>query len=495
MNAKDLFDCLDVSAVKIPCGEILFITEDSRAANPSSIFVCIRGALADGHKYAPSAYEKGCLFFVAECELLLPEDAFVLYVKNTRQALAKLACKLYENPSAAMKVIGITGTKGKTTTAEMLTHILNQNGISTGYIGTNGISYGEIVKSTSNTTPDAVTLQKTLFEMRKSGTQAVVIEISSQALMQHRADGIIFDTVLFTNLFKDHIGPREHPDFENYKNCKKRLFQEFGAERVILNADDDFSKEFWEASNAKYKILCSFNTPSCKYYGENMRLLSKNQAPYIVFELSNGEEKQICQLPLIGKPNAYNAMLAMACAKEAFSIPLLQSANALVNISISGRSECIPLPNGACVIIDYAHNGESLKELLGSLRAYRPARLLCLFGSVGDRTEGRRYEMGEAAAALCDLSFLTSDNPGHEDPEKILDDIAAAFDAVGAPYLRIVDRESAIVEALRQTQRGDILVLAGKGHETYQLIQNQKIPFSEKEIVESTVKNNLILFS
>lgn len=494
MNAQFLFECL-VPTNELPSQEISFVTEDSRAANENSIFVCIRGALADGHQYAPSAYEKGCRFFVAERELSLPEDAFVLIVENTRSTLARLACKLYENPSSSMKVVGITGTKGKTTTAQMLAHILNQNGISTGYIGTNGISYGEIHKTTANTTPDAVTLQKTLFEMKKLDVRAVVIEISSQALKQYRAEGILFDTVIFTNIFTDHIGPHEHPDFEDYKECKKRLFRDFSFQRAILNADDKLFEEFWDASAAKSRITCSSKDSSCSYYAERIYPLSQNGTPSISFTLLNEDEKHTCHLPLIGEPNVYNAMLAMACAKEAFSIPLSLSANTLSSVSIPGRSECISLPNGACVIIDYAHNGESLRALLQGLRAYRPTRLLCLFGSVGDRTEGRRFEMGEVAAALCDLSFLTSDNPGREDPRKILDDIAAAFDAVGAPYIKIVDREKAIIEALRQTQKGDILVLAGKGHENYQLIQNKKIPFSEKEIVENTVKNNLILFS
>ena len=494
MKAQALFDCL-APAVKIPDGEIDSITEDSRAANEKAVFVCIRGAFADGHQYAPAAYDKGCRFFVAEKELSLPEDAFVLLVDNTRIALSKLACRLYENPSLSMKVIGITGTKGKTTTAEMLTHILNQNGIFTGYIGTNGISCGDFRKTTANTTPDALTLQQALADMKACGAMAVVIEVSSQALMQHRADGILFDTVLFTNLFTDHIGPHEHPDFKNYKECKKRLFRDFGAERIILNADDDASAEFLQDATAKKKITCSFGSFDCDYYGENVRLVLHHQTPCVAFDILHGEDAEECHLPLIGKPNAYNAILAIACAKETFGISLSASAKALSNVAIAGRSECISLPNGASVVIDYAHNGESLRGLLQSLRAYRPARLLCLFGSVGDRTQGRRFEMGEAAASLCDLCFLTSDNPGCEDPQKILDEIAIAFDAAGAPYRMIVDRERAIVEALRQTQKGDILVLAGKGHETYQLIQNKKIPFSEKEIVEKTIKNNLMLFS
>ena len=493
MNAQILFKDL-APTESIPCGEIQRITEDSRKADKNAVFVCIRGAIADGHQYAASAYQNGCRFFVAEKELSLSGDAFVLTVQNTRAALAALACKFYENPSASMKVIGITGTKGKTTTAEMLAQILNQSKIPTGYIGTNGIAYGDIFKTTANTTPDAVTLQRTLVDMKESGMEAVIMEVSSQALMQFRADGVRFDTVLFTNLFRDHIGAHEHPDFESYKACKKRLFAEFCTERMILNADDPASAELLQASVAKQKITCSFQDGTCAYYGNVLSQQLQNGVPCVSFEIFKESEGVDCRLPMIGVANAYNALLAMACAKESFGISLFQSATALSEIAVAGRSECIPLPNGACVIIDYAHNGESLRTLLQSLRAYAPARLLCLFGSVGDRTQERRAEMGEVAASLCDLCFLTSDNPGNEDPQKIMEEIASAFDAVSAPYCMIADREQAIAEALRQTQKGDILVLAGKGHETYQLIQNKKIPFSEKEIVEKTIKNNLIMF-
>ena len=494
MNARFLLKDLAPSE-SIPCGEIHRITEDSRKADCNAAFVCIRGAIADGHRYAASAYQNGCRFFVAEKDLSLPSDAFVLTVKDTRAALAALACKFYGNPSASMKVIGITGTKGKTTTAEMLTHILNKNAIPTGYIGTNGIAYGHVLKATANTTPDAVTLQEALADMKACGMEAAVIEVSSQALMQNRADGTIFDTVIFTNLFRDHIGAHEHPDFESYKACKKRLFVEFCAERMILNADDPASAELLQTSVAKQKITCSFEDDTCTYYGKVFSQQMQNGVPGVFFSLFKGAEGADCRLPMIGATNAYNALIAAACAKESFGISLADSANALVDISVAGRSECIPLPNGACVVIDYAHNGESLRALLQSLRAYKPKRLLCLFGSVGDRTQERRAEMGAVAASLCDLCFLTSDNPGYEDPKKIIEEIASSFDAVNAPYRMIADREHAIVEALQEVKTGDVLVLAGKGHETYQLIQNKKIPFSEKEIVEKTVKNNLILFS
>ncbi len=493
MNVKDLFSAITKDE-RIPNGEILSITEDSRCAGAESLFVCIRGALADGHDYAKAAYEKGCRFFVAQTPLHLPEDAFVLLHSNTRAALALLACRFYRDPSHALRVIGITGTKGKTTTSQMLAHILNENNIPTGYIGTNGISYGDVQASTANTTPDALTLQQTLSDMKKSGIWAVVIEVSSQALMQHRVDGIRFDTLLFTNLFPDHIGVHEHPDFDHYKRCKKRLFEDFDAKKLLLNLDSSFAEEIKESTSIRQVFSASAKDPACDYYAKDIRLLLDGQVPSVGFDLICQNKKTTCHLPLIGKQNAYNALLAMACADLTFSIPPSCSADALSYISVAGRSEILPLPNGACVIIDYAHNGESLKQLLESLRAYRPKRLLCLFGSVGDRTQQRRHEMGRVAAQLCNFCFLTSDNPGREDPERILDEIAKAFAETNTPYCRIADRRDAITEALRQTKAGDMLVLAGKGHEAYQLVGSKKIPFSEKEIIEKLLESKLVTF-
>ena len=492
MNSKHLFSAI-TSTDRIPDGEILAVTEDSRKADETSVFVCIRGALSDGHRYAESAYQKGCRFFVAERSLNLPKDAFVLETSDTRKSLALLACRLYGDPSHSLKVVGITGTKGKTTTAQMLAHILKENNIPTGYIGTNGIRYGTFQAITANTTPDAVTLQQTLLEMKKCGMQAVVIEVSSQALMQQRVTGIKFDTVLFTNLFPDHIGVNEHPDFEHYKDCKKKLFRDFGANGMILNADDDFSEEFTQSASVNRILSCSAKDPACDYFAKSVRLITKDHLPWVGFDLLHEKEQCTCHLPLIGKSNAYNALLSMACAHAVFGIPFTWAAEALSHVSIAGRSEILSLPNKACLVIDYAHNGESLRQLLESLRAYRPSRLICLFGSVGDRTRQRRREMGEAAAELSDLCILTSDNPGLEDPEKILDEIAQAVEGTSTPYYKIVDRKAAIIKALEESKTGDIVVLAGKGHEAYQLVGKEKLPFSEKKIVEEFIKKNSVL--
>lgn len=493
MKAQRLFSALNILPDCLEL-EIDTITENSKEASPSAVFVCVRGANVDGHSFAPDAYARGCRCFVAERALGLPDDAYVLQVESSRYAIAMLACRLYGDPSKELRVIGITGTKGKTTTAQLLAQILNQTAIPTGYIGTNGISFGEIRRQTKNTTPDAVTLQKTLCEMQKNGMKAVVMEVSSQALMQHRVTGIHFEAVLFTNLFPDHIGKNEHPSFEHYKTCKKTLFTSFGAKTMIGNLDDPFCAELQNDTTADRVLLCSANGQKSNYWVERINLISHKRLPTLAFDLLSNTDSQAFTLPLIGKVNVGNAMLAAACAEQLFGISLSASAKVLENASVEGRSELIPLPNGACAVIDYAHNGESLRQLLQSLKEYDHNRLICLFGSVGERTEQRRLEMGKVAASLCDLCILTSDNPGKEDPNKILDEIAAAFANTDTPYQKIADRKEAILSALKETREKDILVLAGKGHETYQLIGDQKLAFCEKEIILEAIEDPIAIF-
>lgn len=462
---------------------VLRITERSAEADQSTVFVCVKGAGADGHQYAADAYSKGCRVFLAEHPLALPSDARVLITENTRRLIGPLASKLLDEPSKKMKVVCVTGTKGKTTVAKMLAHVLNENGIPTGYVGTNGICYASVQRDTANTTPDPVTLQAAFFEMQAAGMRAVVLEVSSQALKQYRVSGTHVHTAIFTNLFRDHIGINEHPDLEDYHACKRKLFTELLPRLAILNADDPATPFMIEGTTADRAVYCSTaENDAAEYFIPSKSVLAKKDPPSVRFSL----QKPIAchgSLALIGKANVSNALLAVACAKESFSIPIERSLSALKDFTIAGRAEWIPLPNGARVVIDYAHNGESLKTLLLSLKEYASGRILCLFGSVGGRTQERRYELGSVAARYSDLAFITSDNPHNESPDRILDDIASAFESSSTPYYKIADRESAILFAISQTRRGDVLVLAGKGHEQYQLVGNERFPFCEREIV------------
>jgi len=476
----------------LPDADILSVTENSTTANPRSVFVCIQGAIHDGHRYAPDAYARGCRVFVAEQTLDLPEDACVIPVLDTRQTLATLACRLYGNPSHRMHLIGITGTKGKTTTARLLMHILNQHGIPCGYIGTNGISYANVQIPTKNTTPDAITLQEALSKMLAAGVSTAILEVSSQALLQHRADGTRFQTVLFTNLSPDHIGEHEHPDMESYLACKRRLFAEFGAESMIYNTDDPAATYMLDGTSASRRISCSTRGAKADFLANDVSLLRNEQALGVSFTVQSKRETLPCFVPLLGSANAENALLALVTAHEIFGISLQNAVKSLSLASVAGRSEWIPLPNGACVVIDYAHNAVSLRQLLSTLREYRPKRLIALFGSVGGRSQMRRRELGAVAAELCDLAILTSDNPGNESPDIIIEEIAEAFRGYDTPFLKIADRAEAIRKAVELTRAGDILVLAGKGHEAYQLIGDEKVPFCERGLVAEAINSSFI---
>ncbi len=486
MNARNLLASLFPSAA-LPNIEITSATERADQANAASIFVCIKGARADGHALAPDAYARGCRLFVAEHPLDLPADAHVFATPNTRKTLAQLACAFYGHPSQEMHVIGITGTKGKTTTAHLLMQILEQNGIPTGYIGTTGIRYGETTIDTPNTTPDALTLQKSMSDMVAADIRVLVMEVSSQALMQHRVEGIRFETVLFTNLTPDHIGAREHPSFAHYRDTKRTLFTAFGAKNAVYNTDDDAFSYMKEGASADKSYLCGTGGAN-DYSLSHVTPTRTADSLGLAFSIRFGNSVTELTLPLIGEPNASNALLAFAVAHGIFKISPTDIARVLSTAAVPGRSEVVMLPNGAAVVLDYAHNGESMRRILTSLRAYRPHRLIALFGSVGERSQMRRAELGLAASEYADLAILTSDNPGNESPEAIIEEIAAAMTAHPIPTHKILDRAEAIRKALRMTEAGDILLLAGKGHEAYQLIGNEKLPFSEHAIIEETLR-------
>ncbi len=492
MKLCELLRGLTVPA-QIPSQEIRELTESSAKAAPDTLFFCIRGARADGHAFAPDAYARGCRAFVAERPLSLPSDALVVLVPDSRQLLGELACRHYGHPSRKMHLIGITGTKGKTTVAHLIAHLLNTAGIPCGYIGTNGIAYGNVKQSTRNTTPDAVTLQKALSEMYATGVKTAVIEVSSQALMQHRVAGMHFETVLFTNLSPDHIGENEHRDFAHYKACKKQLFDDFGATCAVYNADDPAAEELLCNTTAKELVSCSLRSKEADFFADRISLIRNEAMLGIGFWVSSKKEACYGRLPLPGTFNAENALLAIATVTHLFGLSLSAAMCAMETVLIAGRCEVIPLPNSAAVVIDYAHNGVSLEHLLSTLRGYQPKRLIALFGSVGERTKLRRAEMGRVAHALCDLCILTSDNPGREDPEAIIEEIAAAFADGKTPYRSFPDRAKAIRAATAMTTPGDLLVLAGKGHENYQLIGTEKIPFCERELVNALAKEMILL--
>ena len=466
----------------VPDCEIRNVTDDTRKAKSNSLFVCVRGARFDGHALAIRAYENGCRCFLAEHPLNLPKDALVTLTQNTRHALSLLACAFFDHPSKKMKVIGVTGTKGKTTTAQLIRGILQKNGIPTGYIGTNGILYGNVKLHTDNTTPHPLVLQQTLSDMYEHGMQAVIIEVSSQAILQSRVDGMAFEGAVFTNLSLDHVGPTEHESFENYKECKHRLFTDFGIKTAVWNADDPHHREMMMGCVAKHNVFYATLNGDADFRGTDILPCQSSQALGIAFSVCHKNESFHATLPLVGLCNVSNALSAIAVACEMFGITPQKSAASLIDLRVDGRSECYPLPSGAMAVIDYAHNEESLRSILTALRAYTPSRLLCLFGSVGERSQLRRRALGSVASELADFSVITSDNPGNEPPCNIINEIAEAFPSDTA-YKKIPDRKDAIAYAVHIANKGDILLLAGKGHETYQQIGIEKISFDERQIL------------
>ncbi len=456
------------------------ISNDSRQVHSGSVFVCIKGAIADGHDYAQSAYDHGCRIFITDHPIPLPPDTMTMVTRDPRNALSLISSRIYGHPSRELKIVGITGTKGKTTSALMATHILNQCGIPAGYIGGNGVEFGSYHFDTVNTTPESCDIQYYLREMVKAGMRVCVMEVSSQGLKLARVKHINFDTCVFTNLSPDHISQYEHPDFEDYKACKAMLFEKFQHQHVIYNADDPLAEDVIGASRAP-TIRIAMHRPA-DLMADNIVLMREMGKLGLQFTLHSYEGRYTATLPFPGVFSVYNAMIATAICRR-FGLSEPQIVHAMQNVMVRGRCEVIDLPHGATVVIDYAHNGVSLRAALETLRQYDPFRLICVFGSVGGRTQMRRAELGRVAAELADMCILTSDNPDGEDPKQIIRDIAAEFGEGACAHLEIPDREAAITHAVSISLPGDIILLAGKGHENYQLIAGRKVPFSEREIV------------
>ena len=460
---------------------------DSRRAVAGSFFFCLTGANADGHAYARAAYDNGARVFGVEHPVELPEDATVIEFSNTREALAHTSAAFYGHPYRRLKLIGITGTKGKTTTALLIRQILAAAGISVGYIGTNGVTYAGKQIPTANTTPESVELQMHLYDMAEAGVEAVVLEVSSQALWMHRVDGVAFDACLFTNLSRDHVGGCEHPTFEHYKDSKKSLFRDHDITAMYGNADDGAAAEMMAAVREGTAILrVSLRDPACDWFADGVTPRREGAGLGVAFTCHRGMLAGQGYLGLPGTFNVSNALMAAAVCHDRFGVSLEAALAALKQVAVAGRLEpvCVDTMPDVTFLLDYAHNQASLQATLETLRAYRPKRLICLFGSVGDRSRERRAQLANVAGRLADFCIVTSDNPGQEPPQQIVDEILAAFPADGCPRVGVVDRAEAIAYAVGMARAGDIVLLAGKGHEAYQLIGTERVPFSEREVLQ-----------
>ena len=461
--------------------EVLSLSCDSRKVSSDSMFVCLTGTLTDGHKYASAAYECGCRVFVTERHVELPNDAFIIVTDDSRITFARLSAAFFGHPADQMKIIGITGTKGKTTTSLLIYDILNKNGIPTGYIGSNGVFFKDTRYHTVNTTPESYDLHMHMRKMVDAGINTLVMEVSSQALKMARVHGMKFDITVFTNLSPDHIGEYEHPDFDDYKSCKRSLFTDYGTEYVVYNADDEYGEEMVSTSRAPKASISVHGTPA-DFSADKITYFRSPGTIGVSFECTGLGKSFPVSLAFPGEFSVYNALTAIAvCSRMGLEPKVI--CDTMKETRIKGRFETYELPNGATVVIDYAHNGVSLKAALRGLRTYEPTRLICLFGSIGGRTRMRRAELGLVASRDADFCILTSDNPDNEPPAAIISEIASYFTSGSCPYVAIPDRKKAIEYALSNSEKGDIILLAGKGHETYQTVCGVRLEFSEAEIV------------
>lgn len=457
--------------------EITDVIYDSRKARKNSLFICIKGAVADGHNFAGAVCERGVCALVVEDDVEVPENITVIKVKNSRLALAYISAEYFGNPAEKLKVIGITGTKGKTTTTYMIKSILENAGHKVGLIGTIEAIIGDKIIKANNTTPESYILQDYFSQMLKAGCDCVVMEVSSQGLMLHRTAGFIFEIGIFTNIEPDHIGPNEHKDFDDYIRCKSLLFKQ--CRLGIVNADDKHLERILKGHTCKIETFGFSKNADLRAI--NTKLVSRPGYLGIDYTVE-GKINMNVEIDIPGKFSVYNSLTAIAVCRH-FNIDQKTIIDALKVAKVKGRIEMIKVSDEFTLMIDYAHNAMSLESLLSTLRDYNPKRLVCLFGCGGNRSKLRRYEMGEVSGKLADLSVITSDNPRDEDPQTIIDDIIVGISKTDGEYIEIINRKEAIAYVIHNGQPGDIIVLAGKGHEDYQEIKGVKTHLDEREVI------------
>ena len=464
--------------------EITDIVYDSRKVTEGCAFVCLKGYTSDGHKYIASAIENGAKAIVLsdepECEI--PLDIAVVKTPDTRFALAMMSAEFFGNPADELMTVAITGTKGKTTTTAMIAEIFENAGYKTGTIGTLGIVYDGKTIKTDNTTPESYEVQKAMRDMLDAGCKAMVIEASSIGLKHSRLAGITFDVGIFTNFSDDHIGGVEHKDMQEYLFCKSLLFRQ--CKYAAANIDDEKWSEVTKDSNSP--IITFGFSELADLRAKNEHLLSDNGFIGVHFE-SEGLKTLSIDAGTPGKFNVYNALAAI-CAAYFFNIPDKAIVSGLKTAKVKGRVEPVPVSDKFTLLIDYAHNALSMENVLTTLRQYNPNRLITMFGAGGNRPKVRRYEMGETSGRLSDLSVVTEDNSRFEDVMDIIEDIKTGLHKTDGKYVVVPNRKDAIKYCIENAQEGDIIVLAGKGHEDYQEIKGIKYHMDERELIAEVLE-------
>lgn len=500
MKLSDLLKRDEIISVKGPDREISSIVYHSEKASKDSLFFAIDGQFHQGTDHIREAAAKGAAAVAVagdkkDCMTGKDKDSLtVVRVPNVRRALALASSRMYNNPSGKLLVIGVTGTKGKTTTAFMIRQILQESGIKTGIIGTVENGYDGHMAKANATTPQPPEINSLLAEMAENGCRAAVIEVSSQGLMHSRIDGIDIDIGVFTNISPDHIGKGEHRNFREYLCWKSTLFQK--CRWAVANIDDPHTPEILKNSHLEKTVFFGENG-SGDLVADDISLKIKNGFPVTTYMLSArlpGKNRTVrpIKVNMAGRFNVENSLAAIGTARL-LGVPWKHIDSAMEKIRVPGRVEIVRVNAGFTAMVDYAHNGIALRNLLESLREYRPERIILVFGCGGNRDPGRRREMAMAAAGYADTIIITSDNPRREDPMKIIGDITWAVNETDVLHekqvLIIPDRKEAIETALNTAGKGDFAVIAGKGHETYQIIGTKVLHFDDREVILSWRKD------
>ena len=476
---KDLKYEVLSGSIDVNVSELVYNT---RKVKKECMVVCIKGATFDSHDVAGEAAKNGAVVIVAEHPVDVPAGTAVVLVEDTRYALALISAAYFGYPAKKLKVIGITGTKGKTTTTFMIRSILEHAGISTGLIGTIEVIIGDKHIPAHNTTPESYEVQEYFAQMVAAGCKVAVMEVSSQGLKLHRTAGIRFDIGIFTNLAPDHIGENEHASFEEYMECKSRLFRQ--CDIGIVNADDEHCSDILKGHTCKVETYGFSEKADLR--ASDLKLVNRPGFLGVDYHVSGLLNFDV-EIDMPGRFSVYNSLVAIAVCRH-FDIPKEDMLAALEVVQTKGRIEKVKVSDDFTLMIDYAHNAMSLESLLTTLKEYNPKRLVCLFGCGGNRSKLRRYEMGEVSGNLADLTVITSDNPRFEEPQAIIDDIKTGIAKTSGKYVEIIDRKEAIRYVIENGRPGDVIVLAGKGHEDYQEICGVKHPMDERVLIAEVLE-------
>ncbi len=454
--------------------DITDVVYDSRKVKKGAMFVAVKGFKSDGHKFIDKALELGAGVIVGEEDLKMEN---YIRVPDTRKFLAEASANFFGNPQDKMKIIGITGTNGKTTVSYLIKQIIELKGHKCSLIGTNQILIGNEAMESSRTTPESRDLQELFSKMEKAGSEYVVMEVSSHSLELDRVWGIEFECGIFTNLTQDHLD--FHVTMDNYAKAKSKLFKV--SKKAVINTDDPYSSVMLE--NAENVIRCSLKTNTADLCAENIRMSERG----VIFDVQYKGERKMIRLGIPGEFSVYNALSAIGCALNmGFSLEDVEKGLVLAR-GVKGRLEVVPVITPYTIIIDYAHTPDGLENVLNAVKGFAKGRVIALFGCGGDRDNTKRAIMGEIGEELADFVVVTSDNPRGEEPEKIINDILSGMKKDN--HKVVINRRDAIAYAMDYAKEGDVIVLAGKGHETYQIFKDETIHFDEREVVREILSN------